>query len=239
MLDGVAERARARGVEVDRAARGDRRRAAAGPHARPCAMPSRPRAASRDARPRHLHVARHRGARAAGRGRRHPGRRRRACRRRRSTAAGESRPRSRWCGRRASRRGGRAMGFCFYNNVAVAAAHARARGVARVAIVDYDVHHGNGTQQIFYDDPTRAVHLHASVPVLSGHRRRHARSAAATGAGFTVERAAGRRRHRRRLSARVRRAVVMPVLRAVQAGAAARVRRLRRARTRSARRRCA
>jgi acetoin utilization deacetylase AcuC-like enzyme len=46
-----------------------------------------------------------------------------------------------------------AMGFCFYNNVAVAAAHARANGVARVAIVDIDVHHGNGTQWIFYDDP--------------------------------------------------------------------------------------
>jgi len=48
----------------------------------------------------------------------------------------------------------RAMGFCLYNNVAVAAAHARASGVARVAIVDYDVHHGNGTQHIFDGDPT-------------------------------------------------------------------------------------
>ncbi len=48
---------------------------------------------------------------------------------------------------------GRAMGFCFYNNAAAAAAHALARGAARVAIVDYDVHHGNGTQWIFYDDP--------------------------------------------------------------------------------------
>jgi acetoin utilization deacetylase AcuC-like enzyme len=46
----------------------------------------------------------------------------------------------------------RAMGFCLYNNVAVAAAHARASGVARVAIVDYDVHHGNGTQHIFESD---------------------------------------------------------------------------------------
>lgn len=48
----------------------------------------------------------------------------------------------------------RAMGFCLFNNVAVAAAHARARGLARVAVVDYDVHHGNGTQWSFYDDPT-------------------------------------------------------------------------------------
>ena len=48
----------------------------------------------------------------------------------------------------------RAMGFCLFNNVAIAAAHARAQGLARVAIVDFDVHHGNGTQHSFYDDPT-------------------------------------------------------------------------------------
>lgn len=47
----------------------------------------------------------------------------------------------------------RAMGFCLYNNVAVAAAHARALGAGRVAIVDYDVHHGNGTQHAFEADP--------------------------------------------------------------------------------------
>ncbi len=47
----------------------------------------------------------------------------------------------------------RAMGFCFFNNVAVAAAHARALGAARVAIVDYDVHHGNGTQHMFEASP--------------------------------------------------------------------------------------
>jgi acetoin utilization deacetylase AcuC-like enzyme len=47
----------------------------------------------------------------------------------------------------------RAMGFCLFNNVAVAAAHARARGATKVAVVDYDVHHGNGTQHIFEADP--------------------------------------------------------------------------------------
>jgi acetoin utilization deacetylase AcuC-like enzyme len=46
-----------------------------------------------------------------------------------------------------------AMGFCLYNNVAVAAAQAIASGLARVAIVDIDVHHGNGSQWMFYEDP--------------------------------------------------------------------------------------
>ncbi len=47
----------------------------------------------------------------------------------------------------------RAMGFCLFNNVAVGAAHALARGLSRVAIVDWDVHHGNGTQEMFWRDP--------------------------------------------------------------------------------------
>jgi acetoin utilization deacetylase AcuC-like enzyme len=56
----------------------------------------------------------------------------------------------------------RAMGFCFFNNIAIAAAHARAQGLSRVAIVDFDVHHGNGTQWSFYDDP--------SVMFVSSHQ---------------------------------------------------------------------
>ena len=48
----------------------------------------------------------------------------------------------------------RAMGFCFFNNVAVAATHAlEIHGLERVAIVDFDVHHGNGTEEIFSNDP--------------------------------------------------------------------------------------
>ena len=54
------------------------------------------------------------------------------------------------------------MGFCLFNNVAIAAAYARARGVSRVAVVDYDVHHGNGTQWSFYEDP--------SVLFISSHQ---------------------------------------------------------------------
>jgi acetoin utilization deacetylase AcuC-like enzyme len=46
------------------------------------------------------------------------------------------------------------MGFCLFNNVAIAAQAARAAGLARVAIVDWDVHHGNGTQHLFEEDPT-------------------------------------------------------------------------------------
>ena len=55
-------------------------------------------------------------------------------------------------GHHAERR--RAMGFCLFNNVAVGAAHAlSAHGLERVAIVDFDVHHGNGTEDIFSGDP--------------------------------------------------------------------------------------
>jgi acetoin utilization deacetylase AcuC-like enzyme len=58
------------------------------------------------------------------------------------------------------------MGFCLFNNVALAARRAQKKhGVGRVLIVDWDVHHGNGTQDIFYEDP--------SVFVLSIHRYGH------------------------------------------------------------------
>ena len=56
----------------------------------------------------------------------------------------------------------RAMGFCLLNNVAIAVAHALTRGLTRIAVVDYDVHHGNGTQWAFYDDPR--------VLVISAHQ---------------------------------------------------------------------
>lgn len=50
-----------------------------------------------------------------------------------------------------------AMGFCLVSHVAVAARHAQARGAERVLVIDIDVHHGNGTQEAFYDDPSVLV----------------------------------------------------------------------------------
>ncbi|MBW4034294.1 MULTISPECIES: histone deacetylase family protein [Acidiphilium] len=47
----------------------------------------------------------------------------------------------------------RAMGFCLFGNAAIAANHARAHGLRRIAVVDFDVHHGNGTQAMFENDP--------------------------------------------------------------------------------------
>lgn len=83
----------------------------------------------------------------------------------------------------------KAMGFCFLNNVAIAARHAlEVHGLERVAIVDFDVHHGNGTENIFRDDPrvmmvsifqhpfypysgadSKAKHM-VNVPVAAGMR---------------------------------------------------------------------
>lgn len=66
----------------------------------------------------------------------------------------------------------RARGFCFLANIALAARHALARhGLGRIAIVDWDVHHGNGTQQAFYDDPqvlTISLHQDRLYPFDSG-----------------------------------------------------------------------
>ena len=75
----------------------------------------------------------------------------------------------------------RAMGFCLFNNVAVEAAHARAQGAAKVAIVDYDVHHGNGTQHIFETDPHVLYISTHQFPYYPG-----------TGAADEVGRGAGR-----------------------------------------------
>src|SRR5207247_990723 len=62
----------------------------------------------------------------------------------------------------------RAMGFCLFNNVAVAAAHALGRGLTRVAIIDFDVHHGNGTQSLFERDPRVLYASYHACPLYPG-----------------------------------------------------------------------
>jgi acetoin utilization deacetylase AcuC-like enzyme len=79
----------------------------------------------------------------------------------------------------------RAMGFCLLNNVAVAAAHALARGKSRVLIFDWDVHHGNGTQDIFYDDPRVLFCSTHQFPWYPGSGR-HSEVGEGKGRGFTV-----------------------------------------------------
>jgi acetoin utilization deacetylase AcuC-like enzyme len=79
-----------------------------------------------------------------------------------------------------------AMGFCLFNNAAVAARMAQAElGVERVLIIDWDVHHGNGTQDIFYDDATvfyLSLHLDRHYPGTGGAEE----TGSGAGAGFNL-----------------------------------------------------
>jgi acetoin utilization deacetylase AcuC-like enzyme len=63
----------------------------------------------------------------------------------------------------------RAMGFCFFNNVAIAAHYARAKhGAERIAVADFDVHHGNGTQEIFWSDKNLFYGSTHQMPLFPG-----------------------------------------------------------------------
>jgi acetoin utilization deacetylase AcuC-like enzyme len=78
-----------------------------------------------------------------------------------------------------------AMGFCLFNNVAVAATSLREAGVGRVLIVDWDVHHGNGTQHLFESDPTVFYFSCHQMPLYPGTGYAHERGKGA-GEGFTL-----------------------------------------------------
>src|SRR5262249_14191749 len=81
----------------------------------------------------------------------------------------------------------RAMGFCLFNNVAVAARYAQQKyaEIEKVAIIDWDVHHGNGTQGIFYDDPTVFFFSSHQYPWYPGTGSRGEKGTG-RGSGFTL-----------------------------------------------------
>ena len=162
-----------------------------------------------------------------------------ACTRRRATwSAPRSRPPG-WCGRArcshaANIAGGlhhampdRASGFCVYNDVAVAIRWLLAQGAKRVAYVDVDVHHGDGVEQVFWDDPrVLTISLHETGQMLfPGTGFAHDLGGAGRGGQRGQRRAAARHR-RRGLAARVprRRPAAGAGVRARRAGHPARLR---------------
>ncbi|MGA8014382.1 MAG: histone deacetylase [Candidatus Dormiibacterota bacterium] len=80
---------------------------------------------------------------------------------------------------------GAAMGFCLFNNVAILARRARGEGVQRIAVIDIDVHHGNGTEEIFWDDPSVLYTSLHQWPLYPGTGAASARGGASA-SGLTV-----------------------------------------------------
>jgi len=97
----------------------------------------------------------------------------------------------------------RSMGFCYLNNVAIAALEAQATGVKRIAVFDFDVHHGNGTEDILLNRPGiefYSVHEHPSYPDTGAENR--GLNCFNYPVGPSTPRAGGRLRRIRRLPAR-------------------------------------
>lgn len=79
-----------------------------------------------------------------------------------------------------------AMGFCLFNNIAIGARHLQERhGIERVLIVDWDLHHGNGTQEAFYDDPSVLYFSTHQYPHYPGSGSFH-ETGEGGGKGFTI-----------------------------------------------------
>ena len=213
---GVEPRAATRDAVASRAYRGPRRRHRG--HAR----------AGADDRRRHLHLARHRRRRAAGGGRRRAGR---GC----GARAGD-RPTARlrrWCGRRGTTPSRRARWASASTTTSPWPRRTPGpAGLSRVAVVDYDVHHGNGTQEMFYADPSVLYISTHQFPFYPGTGAA-TETGSGRGKGFTVNVPHRGRRDRRRLRARLRARRVCPCWKS-SAGPAARLGRLRRPRAGSA-----
>ncbi len=79
----------------------------------------------------------------------------------------------------------RSMGFCLFNNIAITARYAQEMGFEKILIVDFDVHHGNGTQDIFYNDPTVFYFSTHQYPAYPGSGS-NSECGEAEGEGFTL-----------------------------------------------------